>query len=52
VVRQCEDSEYDGAVDRCFEGEKVVPVTGVKELKEPLGELGCGGFDPFWRQRS
>jgi hypothetical protein len=51
VVRQCEDSEYDGTVDTCFEGEAVVPVTGVTDLSEPLGSLGCGRFDPFWRNR-
>ena len=51
VTRQCQDDNYDGTVDACFEGEKVVPVTGVKELRQPLGELGCGGFDAFWRRR-
>jgi hypothetical protein len=51
VVRQCEDSEYDGTVDRCFEGDQVAPVTGVTDLSEPLGSLGCGSFDSFWRSR-
>ena len=51
VVRQCQDDNYDGSVDTCFEGEKVVPVSGVKELSEPLGALGCGGFDAFWKRR-
>ena len=51
VARQCQDDNYDGTVDACFEGEKVVPVSGVKELREPLGALGCGGFDAFWKRR-
>jgi hypothetical protein len=50
VVRQCEDTQYDGSVDQCFEGQKVVPVSGVKDLKKPLAALGCGTFDPFWRR--
>jgi len=49
MVRQCEDADYDGRVDRCFEGQSLVDVTGVTDLSEPLGELGCGGFDAFWR---
>jgi hypothetical protein len=51
VVRQCQDDNYDGSVDTCFEGQKPVPVSGVKELKEPLGTLDCGGFDAFWKRR-
>jgi hypothetical protein len=51
VVRQCQDDSYDGTVDACFEGEKVVPVTGVKELRQPLGSLDCAGFDAFWKRR-
>jgi hypothetical protein len=49
VVRQCEDSEFDGTVDRCFEGQSLVPVSGVTDLSAPLEKLGCGGFHPFWR---
>jgi hypothetical protein len=50
VVRQCEDAQFDGSVDQCFEGQKVVPVSGVKDLSRALGALNCGGFDPFWRR--
>jgi len=51
VIRQCQDDNYDGTVDACFEGEKVVPVSGVTDLHQPLGTLDCGGFDPFWKRR-
>jgi hypothetical protein len=50
VIRQCEDKEYDGSIDQCFEGQKVVPISGVKDVSKPLGNLACGGFDPFWRR--
>jgi hypothetical protein len=50
VVRQCEDAQYDGSVDQCFEGQKVVPVSGVTNLAAKLPALGCGSFDAFWRR--
>jgi hypothetical protein len=49
VVRQDEDSDYDGLLDRRFEGE------AESELSTPappaLPALDCGGIDRFWAQR-
>jgi hypothetical protein len=50
VVRQCEDAKFDGTVDQCFEGQKVVPVSGVTDLRKSLEDLNCGSFDPFWKR--
>jgi hypothetical protein len=51
TIRQCEDAEFDGRIDRCFEGEKLVDVTGVTDVSAPLERLGCGGLHRFWRSR-
>ena len=51
VIRQCEDSEFDGVIDRCFEAQNLVDVSGVTDVGEALEELGCGSFHPFWRGR-
>jgi hypothetical protein len=49
VVRQDEDSDYDGTMDRRFEGE------AQSELSAPappeLPALDCGGVDRFWAKR-
>jgi hypothetical protein len=51
IVRQCEDTEFDGQIDRCFEGEKLVGVSGVTDVEASLEKLGCGNLHPFWRGR-
>ena len=50
IVRQDEDADYDGTMDRRFEGE------AQSDLAAPappaLPELECGGIDRFWAKRS
>ena len=47
VVLQEEDANYDGKIDRAFQGTAAVPV---KDPKAPpaLPALDCGPADPFW----
>ncbi len=49
VVRQDEDADYDGTLDRRFEGE----VSSEIEAPAPpmLPSLDCGGVDRFWASR-
>jgi hypothetical protein len=51
VIRQCEDVEFDGQIDRCFEGQDLVELSGVTDVGDPLERLGCGSFHSFWRGR-
>ena len=51
INRQCEETEFDGQIDRCFEGENLVGVSGVTDVEAPLEKLGCGNLHPFWRGR-
>jgi hypothetical protein len=51
VIRQCEDAEFDGRIDRCFEGESLAEVSGVTDVGAPLESLGCGSLHSFWRRR-
>jgi len=49
VVRQDEDEDFDGRIDRRFEGAKQVPLEGRPEAPEALRALDCGSFDSFWK---
>jgi len=49
VARQDEDSDFDGTIDRSFEGKKAVPVEGKPKAPPKLGDLDCGEFDRFWK---
>jgi hypothetical protein len=49
VVRQDEDSDFDGSLDRSFEGPAAVELQGEMRV-EPFGRLDCGRFDRFWRR--
>jgi hypothetical protein len=49
IRRQDEDSNYDGVMDRSFEGQTPVSVEGSPEAPRKLPNLECGGFDPFWK---
>jgi hypothetical protein len=51
IARQCEDGDYDGRIDRCFEGTAPVAVSGETDVSAPLGRLECGGFDRFWNEK-
>jgi hypothetical protein len=51
VVRQDEDSTFDGVLDLRFDGDTPVPVQGKPAAPPKLPELGCGGFDSFWKRR-
>jgi len=51
VIRRCEDAEFDGEIDRCFEGQSLVELSGVTDVAPPLESLGCGSLHPFWRGR-
>jgi hypothetical protein len=49
VARQDEDANFDGKIDRSFQGTKSVPVTDPK-APSALPPLACGPLDPFWSQ--
>ena len=51
VVRQDEDTNFDGTVDVRFDGETPVPVDGRTEMPPELPELECGTFHSFWSRR-
>jgi hypothetical protein len=49
---QDEDTDFDGVIDRRFQGDQLVPLSGRVEVKAAgFGKLGCGSFDPFWWKR-
>jgi hypothetical protein len=50
VARQCQDDDHDGTVDACFEGEKAVPVSGIRELGPAFDKLSCGSAHELWRR--
>jgi hypothetical protein len=49
VVRQDEDSDYDGTIDRSYAGTEAIELDGTTLRLEPFGALGCGTFDAFWK---
>jgi hypothetical protein len=51
VVRQDEDSDHDGVIDRRFEGDRPLPIDGRPSVPGELPKLDCGKFDPFWNRR-
>jgi hypothetical protein len=51
VARQDEDSDYDGKIDRSFEGQTAVAVPADDRAPAPLGALDCGAADSFWARR-
>jgi hypothetical protein len=49
---QDEDVDYDGTIDRRFEGDQVVELSnGHKIPGEPFGRIDCGSFHRFWWKR-
>jgi len=48
-VRQDEDSDYDGRLDRSFQGEEAVPLSADAPPLEPFGKLACESFHGFWK---
>jgi hypothetical protein len=52
VSRQDEDGDFDGVLDRRFDGDALVDVpAGTPIGGEEFGKLGCGSFHSFWRKR-
>jgi len=51
VVRQDEDTNFDGVIDRRFENGKPVALSGQTAVPPPLGALDCGEIDRFWSRR-
>jgi hypothetical protein len=52
VSRQDEDTDFDGVLDRRFDGDALVRLpAGTKIGGEDFGKLGCGSFHGFWRKR-
>ena len=50
--RQDEDLDFDGVIDRRFEGKKLVePAAGTRIEGDAFGKLGCGSFHRFWWKR-
>ena len=51
VVRQDEDTDFDGVIDQRFDGETPVPVEGKPAAPAALPKLECGRFHSFWSRR-
>jgi hypothetical protein len=51
IARQDEDTNFDGKIDRSFQGTKSVPVPTNPAAPAKLPPLDCGAPDPFWSQR-
>jgi hypothetical protein len=49
---QEEDTDFDGIVDRRFEGDRLVGTAGDSRIPgAEFGRLGCGSFHRFWWKR-
>jgi hypothetical protein len=52
VPRQDEDVDFDGVIDRRFDGDQLVDVPpGTKIPGAAFGRLGCDSFHGFWWKR-
>ena len=51
LVRQDEDSNFDGQIDRSFEGRKQVALPADRSVPDGFEDLGCGDFHSFWARR-
>ena len=51
VSRQDEDTDFDGIIDRRFDGEKLAEVPAGLAAGEDFGKLDCGSFNGFWWKR-
>lgn len=52
VKFQDEDVDFDGTVDRRFEGNQPVSITSGTTVPDTrFGKLGCGSFARFWWKR-
>jgi len=49
--RQDEDTDFDGVIDRRFDGDALVDVPAGTKVGPKFGELGCGSFHAFWWKR-
>jgi hypothetical protein len=52
ATRQDEDADFDGIVDRRFDGDQLVDTpAGTKITGAGFGKLGCGSVHRFWWKR-